>query len=104
VPHFLARSLHPARDHVGSVLPALVEAILERLQRRRQDEDQHRARDQLADLARPLPVDLEQHVVAGLHFLASHVADVAYQLPWTNACSRNSPLSFSAMNVASSTK
>ena len=34
----------------------------------------------------------------------SHVADVAYQLPWTCACSRNSPAALSALNLGSSTK
>ena len=34
----------------------------------------------------------------------SQVDDVAYQLPWTCACSRNSPPSISAMNAGSVTK
>jgi hypothetical protein len=61
-------------------------------------------RDQATHLQRALPVDFQQHVVAMGNLSESQVADVAYQWPWTKACSRNSPLAFKARKRGSSMK
>ena len=54
-----------ARDHVRIVLSALLEALLEGIDRRRQDEDADRAGELFLDLLRALPVDFQQDVRAG---------------------------------------
>src|SRR6266568_3064934 len=46
---------HPGGDHLGPVLAAAVQALLEFVPARRQDEDQDRVREQLLDLQRALP-------------------------------------------------
>ena len=44
--------------------PGGLQALAQFVPARRQDEDQHRVREQLLDLQRALPVDLQHHVLA----------------------------------------
>ena len=61
---FTARRHEPARDDLRLVLAARLEPGFEFLDRRRQDENADGARKALLDLARALPVDLEQHIAS----------------------------------------
>ena len=63
--HFGERTGQPLRNDRGAVLPALFQSLLQRMQRRRQDEDVHGIRDQLPHLRGTLPVDLEQNILPG---------------------------------------
>src|SRR5690606_6067815 len=65
VRHLLARGGQPPGDDLVAVLAAGAHALLQRLARRRQDEYADRARHLRPHLARALPVDLQEHVVAG---------------------------------------
>jgi hypothetical protein len=53
----------PLRDHVRTIFPTPIQTLRQFLPTRRQDEHQHRVREQLLDLQRPLPVDLQHHIV-----------------------------------------
>src|SRR5881394_1726384 len=64
VGQFFAGGLHPAADNGVGVLGARAHAPLELLHRGRQDENADALWVERADLARALPVDLEQQVVA----------------------------------------
>ena len=61
--HLDAGVLHALGDHVGVVFAAPLQPLQQLLPARRQDEDQYRVREQLLDLQRALPVDLEHDVV-----------------------------------------
>src|SRR5512134_3726538 len=67
VAHFLAGGGEAPRDRLGLVLAPPPQARLQRLRRRRQDEDPDALRQQLAHLGRTLGVDLQQDVAAGRH-------------------------------------
>src|SRR5439155_10288019 len=69
VAHFLARRVEPALDGLGIVLAPPQEALPEQGDRRRQDEDVDRLRNEFSHLRCPLPVDLEQDVLAGFHLV-----------------------------------
>ena len=71
---FAAGRQQAPRDHVRLVLAALVQALFERIDRRRQDENAGRARKLFAYLARALPVDFQQDIGAGRHLLLDHDA------------------------------
>src|SRR5690606_11754805 len=81
VRHLLARGRQAAGDDLVAVLAALAHALLQRLPRRRQDEHADRVGDLGPHLGRALPVDLQQHVVAGrqlrLHRLPRRALPVA---------------------------
>ena len=55
---------HAPRDHLRLVFAAPLQAGQQLVPARRQEEDEDRVREELLDLQRALPVDLEQHVVA----------------------------------------
>ncbi|KAG1456627.1 hypothetical protein G6F57_015056 [Rhizopus arrhizus] len=65
VQHLVTRRAQALGDDRLAVLAALAHAVLQRLLGRRQDEHGDRARHQLAHLLRALPVDFQQHVLAG---------------------------------------
>ena len=60
----LRREVQALFDHLGTVLPAPVQPLLECLHRGRQDEDAHRQRKERPHLSGALPVDLEHDVAA----------------------------------------
>src|SRR3954467_4753242 len=62
--HLEPRVLHPLLDHLGMVLAAPLQPLAQFAPARRQDEDEHRIREQRLDLQRALPVDFEHDVVA----------------------------------------
>src|SRR6266852_2919096 len=70
---FLARVFHPAPDDGVRILAPGAHAPLELLDRRRQDEDADAVGKQLAHLARALPVDLENKILAALHRVQDHL-------------------------------
>jgi hypothetical protein len=55
---------HALRDDFGRVLAAAAQAAVQLFPRRRQDEDQHGAREDALDLQRALEVDLQHDIVA----------------------------------------
>jgi hypothetical protein len=55
---------HALRDDFGCVLAAAAQAAVQLFPRRRQDEDQHGAREDALDLQRALEVDLQHDIVA----------------------------------------
>ena len=67
VAHLLARRGEPLLDDRGGVLATLGEPILQCFDRRRQDENMNGIRHEAPYLGSPLPVDFEQHVLAGGH-------------------------------------
>src|SRR5688572_5999072 len=79
--HLEDRFVDPARDRLFAVAAALAQPRLELGARGRQDEDLDRLRQPLADLRRPLPVDLEDQVAAlgerGLDDAAARSVEVA---------------------------
>ena len=62
----MAGARHAPVDRLGGVLSARFQALAKLLERGRQDEDAHHVREELAQLLRALPIDLQEHVmVAG---------------------------------------
>ncbi|KIU01691.1 hypothetical protein QU38_00325, partial [Staphylococcus aureus] len=63
--HFVGGARHAGVDHFGRVGGAVDQALMEFLERRRQDEPPHHvAAGELEQLLGALPVDVEQHVAA----------------------------------------
>ena len=85
VTHLVRRAAHPLRHHGRAVLGAAVEPLLERLKRRRQDEDADQvAPHRLGKLLAALPVDVEDDVAPGVprafHRVAGGAVPVAEHL------------------------
>ena len=92
MPHFLDRPREPLLDHPCSVLPALSSRSLSTASDGGRMKMLHRVGQQPADLrARPASRFRAARPGPPTTCAASQVADVAYQWPCTNACSRNSP-------------
>src|SRR3546814_15426874 len=62
----VVRLLHARGDHFVAVLAAGTQAPFEFVDRRRQDENANRLRPFALDLARALPIDVEDDIVAGV--------------------------------------
>src|SRR5690349_21505 len=61
----LLRGGQAPRDHVGVIGAAAHQPLTQRLAGRRSDEDLQRVGQRVADLPRPLDLDLEHHRLAG---------------------------------------
>src|SRR3954470_22028330 len=79
--HLAARRKQTSRDDVRLILAALFQALFERFERRRQDENLDRVMKLLLHLLRALPVDFEQHVMAAFHLLLDPHARGAVVVP-----------------------